>query len=946
VCWTTALVRPAAAQPDAAAWIGISPLDPTAYELADNWIDLATGRVPPVPPDATSAVFFGPEAGQAPRDPQGNVVVSLDQDDLGARSMSVQALPFRFNGGGALTIGQLADPNLGTLMVHEAGFLTIEQATIDVRDSVMVTGGPQSPTSRPTGIAVLSDGALAVGDTIQLSNTPSSLFQLLGGTVRATRIDTGFDSAQFEWNGGQLSFDEFNGDLNNPSGALAPGVETVLATIDGSYSQQTNARLSMQIGGTTLGQDYDHLDVSGAFNAGGTLAVSLFKDFIPSAGNEFDLLNFGSLRGVFENVILPGLPSGLEWDLADLHTQGILRVIQPGVPIRPAMWNGGAADGDYFNPANWANGIVPVNSENASFGVSIPGGATVSVAGVGSVNVSGFVLATGGTFNVSGGATFEVLETAAISGALSVAGPGSNFMTGDAPATLIGAPQLTVSAGGLLQVNASRYGVAVDPGTRVLLSASDPGSLLDLSSMQELAVEVGTNSSFFVSATDGGDIDLSGLTAISGVPSGLGRLILRADSGGGLHFGDLEVSGRANLEAAGATATIDVAGTLDLHAASRLSLMGGATMRVDGDLAYDIAIAADFNTSGGVMHFMGAGLQMLEVGGQDLGAIGDGGPTTGNFGLGRLLVGQPGMPTTLVLTDAANNGGDNAAEGLYLYGLGGAPGLEILEGSMFMMNGLNVHAQNVTTDGQIVLDGNLTATGMLTNSGIVSGNGTVTGMVMNNGILSPGSSAGEINIDGDVESGGGSVMQIEIGGPAPVSQHDRVSVSKTMLLDGALEVTFIDGGMGIFEPNKGDEFEILSANGGVSGTFSSVSLPPLPAALGWQLLYDPTAVSLAVLPRLGGDFDADGDVDRQDLAIWQNDSGMLAGASQTNGDSDGDGDVDGNDLRNLLLNFGVSSAAALSTSPAAVPEPGAIMLAGILTMLLAASRTRFQPVRE
>src|SRR5687768_518147 len=87
VCLTFALLRPAAAQPGTAAWIGTSPLDATAYELAGNWIDLATGQVPALPPDSTSAVFFSSQAGQAPRDPLGNVLVSLRKNDLGARSM-------------------------------------------------------------------------------------------------------------------------------------------------------------------------------------------------------------------------------------------------------------------------------------------------------------------------------------------------------------------------------------------------------------------------------------------------------------------------------------------------------------------------------------------------------------------------------------------------------------------------------------------------------------------------------------------------------------------------------------------------------------------------------------------------------------------------------------------------------------------------------------------
>lgn len=943
VCLTCILAGPAAAQPDSAAWIGTSPIDPTDYGLPGNWIDLATGGIPPLPPDATSAVFFDSQAGQAPRDGEGNVVVALNRGDLGAESASVQSLPFRFTGGGTLTIGQLAGPDLGTLSVQEMGMLTLDQATLNVRDSVLVGGGPPGPTGLPSGINVLPEGSLVVNETIQLSQTSDSLFQLLGGTVRAATVDTGIDPGQFRWNGGQLSVDTFLGDLDNPSGALNPGVGPVLATIDGSYSQDSNARLNLQIGGTTLGQTYDHLDVNGTLNAGGTLAVSLLADFTPSAGDEFDLLNFASLSGVFENVILPGLPAELEWNLDDLHSQGILRVVQPGLPVTRIAWSG-AADNDYFNPANWANGIVPVNTENASFGVSIPGGATVSIGGAGAVAVTEFMLARGGIFDVSGGVNFEVVQNASISGRLNVSGPASTFVTGNAPVDLVGAPQLVVTSGGLLQAAANRYGVTVDPGLpSVLLLSSGVDSLLDLSSMEEFAVDTDTNSSFFVSAAEG-DIDLSGLNSIAGVPGGLGRLVLRASSGGGLHFGNLSVSNRANVEAAGAGSTIDVADSLQLGASTRLSLTGGAEMRVGGDLLYDIVAANDFNASGGVVQFVGSGVQMLEVGGQDLGAISQGGPTTGNFGLGKLVVGQPGMPTTLMLTDGTNNGGGNEAEALYIYGVGPGISLEIMEGSMLMMNGRNVYTRGLTSSGRLVLDGVLAATNIFENKGVLSGTGSIAGeLVVNNGILSPGSSAGEIEIDGDVEAGGDSVMQIEIGGPVPAMQHDKVTITKTMMLDGALEVTLIDGGMGAFEPIKGDRFEILSANGGIQGTFTDVSLPPLPSALGWQLQYAPTVVSLEVLPRLGGDFDADGDVDRDDLTIWRSGVGLLTGASQTDGDDDGDGDVDGDDLLGMLLNFGVTPSAALTPNSGAVPEPGGLVLAGVL-LLLAASRACFQPL--
>ena len=55
------------------------------------------------------------------------------------------------------------------------------------------------------------------------------------------------------------------------------------------------------------------------------------------------------------------------------------------------------------------------------------------------------------------------------------------------------------------------------------------------------------------------------------------------------------------------------------------------------------------------------------------------------------------------------------------------------------------------------------------------------------------------------------------------------------------------------------------------------------------------------------DFDSDGNVDGEDLNVWEGGFGKQAGAELSDGDADGDGDVDGNDFlswqRNLRWQF-------------------------------------------
>jgi hypothetical protein len=68
---------------------------------------------------------------------------------------------------------------------------------------------------------------------------------------------------------------------------------------------------------------------------------------------------------------------------------------------------------------------------------------------------------------------------------------------------------------------------------------------------------------------------------------------------------------------------------------------------------------------------------------------------------------------------------------------------------------------------------------------------------------------------------------------------------------------------------------------------------------------------------LSGDFDADGDVDGDDLDEWK--IGFNGGG---NGDADSDGDSDGADFLAWQRNFGTG----VSATPASVPEPGALLL--------------------
>jgi hypothetical protein len=85
----------------------------------------------------------------------------------------------------------------------------------------------------------------------------------------------------------------------------------------------------MELGGITPGSQYDQLLVSGALSLGGALDVTLINGFTPSAGQAFNILDWGSLAGTFSSITLPTL-AGLSWNTSQLYTTGMLSVAIPG----------------------------------------------------------------------------------------------------------------------------------------------------------------------------------------------------------------------------------------------------------------------------------------------------------------------------------------------------------------------------------------------------------------------------------------------------------------------------------------------------------------------------------------------------------------------------------------------------------------------------------------
>jgi hypothetical protein len=259
--------------------------------------------------------------------------------------------------------------------------------------------------------------------------------------------------------------------------------------------------------------------------------------------------------------------------------------------------------------------------------------------------------------------------------------------------------------------------------TVTVFSADGTGTELDLSSLQTLNAafddnDAGGSSVQRIAVTNGGKIDLSGLRMLTGPTNdaldrldfvvgtdgeidlsslriietgGAGRVKFEIGTGGKLVLGDLARTVNTDIHVNDLTSRLEVPGNLYLNPSSGLTAAALAEVKIGDSFVFGQTDEVKLDVDEAFLHMNGSGLQFLEVGSEDLGL---GGSASGNFGIGQLIVGQVGQPTTVQLLDVLDNGNrtDGQPEGLYLYGVGGSDGLIIHEGSTLILEHHNVYA--------------------------------------------------------------------------------------------------------------------------------------------------------------------------------------------------------------------------------------------------------------
>lgn len=256
--------------------------------------------------------------------------------------------------------------------------------------------------------------------------------------------------------------------------------------------------------------------------------------------------------------------------------------------------------------------------------------------------------------------------------------------------------------------------------------------------------------------------------------------------------------------------------------------------------------------------------------------------------------------------------------------------------------GTNINAGRLlinNTSGSGVGTGDVTvnANATLGGSGALGTLADGTNVTVNSGgHIAPGNSSGILTVNGDVSFLADSFLDTELAGVAAGTEFDRLVINGAALLDGTLQVALIND----FAPVLGHTFAILSATGGVSGSFASAALPQLSSGLDWDIAYGANSVTLAVVEAtvLAGDYNQNGVVDTADYVVWRNSFGQTG--PNLPADGNGNGQIDDGDHSVWKSNFGASIGGSANSSIQTVPEPGTLTLIAALLALIARRRVK------
>jgi hypothetical protein len=381
--------------------------------------------------------------------------------------------------------------------------------------------------------------------------------------------------------------------------------------------------------------------------------------------------------------------------------------------------------------------------------------------------------------------------------------------------------------------------------------------------------------------------------------------------------GTLAITGNANAMqsaitvAGGATLLMDAADAAAMT--STFSIQSAGTLQV-GTPTSNTNVFPDAPTAivneGTIRVFASESLSSVSGAGQIVVEQG----TTG-------LASNPGFAGEITVKSGATAHVDDGA------GLGSAAaGVVVENGALLQLVGGGMFSQSIQLDAGATLEA--TGANQFASDARLAGRGQVVGELVMPGTIVPGDAAdstGSLTISAGMTLAATSELEFRLGGPTAETDFATLHVAGAANLAGTLELELLNG----FSPSPGNVFELLTADGGVSGMFDEIRLPEL-ADFHWSIVDNPNAFAVqldANVIVLPGDFNFDGTVNAADYTVWRNGLGTL---------------YTQDDYTAWKAHFGQTAGGSAGSSrvPAGVPEPTALLLVLLAIAATVATRRR------
>ncbi|MDX1964076.1 MAG: hypothetical protein SFX18_13060 [Pirellulales bacterium] len=181
------------------------------------------------------------------------------------------------------------------------------------------------------GDVLNNTGNAALGISVS-GNADVTFWDDVTNTSGLFRVSAGSSATFFGgYSGGGISG---TGDLYF-EGDITPGFSPADVAFEGDVAFGPAANLVMELGGNTLGFEYDHLQIGGLAQLDGLLSVRLIDGYRLPTGASFDLFDLPNARGQFSGINLPGNPA--DWDLSQLYSTGQVTYVGVAIP-EPSVW--------------------------------------------------------------------------------------------------------------------------------------------------------------------------------------------------------------------------------------------------------------------------------------------------------------------------------------------------------------------------------------------------------------------------------------------------------------------------------------------------------------------------------------------------------------------------------------------------------------------------------